>query len=345
MAYNYNHVFDAPNDGSGQMTATEGGTVNIDPRLFNVGDQVKTGGQAERGNAIGAAGADLAQQNQTRDAQRKLLQQLQQQASGQGPSLAQMQLQKAQSANIAQAMALGQSQRGAGQGALLKNIQNQQAGIASGMANDSAMARLQEQMAAQNMLGQNAQNMRAQDINVAGMGLQNNQFNAGQSNQMSQFNAAAGNQMNQFNAGQRNDMLNSDADRAAKASEANAANYVAQQKIEQEREAGFLNMIGNIFGAASMSDENVKTDIKNADAAVADFLDKVGVHEYRYKDEKHGKGRRVSPMAQEFEKSELGKEFVFETPDGKAVDYGKGLGTMVSAMALLHKRLKKVEGE
>ena len=49
------------------------------------------------------------------------------------------------------------------------------------------MLRLQEQMAAQNQIGNIAGQARGQDLGFAGMGMQNNQFNAGQQNQSNQF--------------------------------------------------------------------------------------------------------------------------------------------------------------
>lgn len=333
----------------------KGITGQTDARVANTDQNT---GQTERAVSAGPAataststaqGPDLGAQNQTRAQQMQLMQQLQQQASGQGPSLAQMQLKQAQGQNMAQAAALGQSQRGAGQGALLKNIQNQQAGIASGMANDSAMARLQEQMQARNMLGQNLSGVRGQDLGVAGMGLQNNQFNAAALNQGSQFNASANNQMNQFNSGQANEFSNANQNRAIQMAQLQNDVNKTNAGIEQENAKQQSSALGGMFNGAmkiasmAMSDENLKTDIKDADSAISEFLDKAGAHSYKYKDEKHGVGRRVSPMAQELEKSKLGEEMVFETPDGKAVDYGKGLGTMVSAMAVLHKRLKKIE--
>ncbi len=49
-------------------------------------------------------------------------------------------------------------------------------------------------------------------------------------------------------------------------------------------------------------------------------------------------------MAQDLEKTPEGKALVENTDQGKIVDYGKGLGTMLAAMADIHKRLKKIEG-
>lgn len=112
---------------------------------------------------VGGAGQNARGLGDTRNMQMSLIQQLQDQANGVGPSLAQMQLQKGSEQNMANAMALGQSQRGAGAAGMMKGIQNQQAGIAQGMAGDSAMLRLQEQMAARNQLGQQVGQVRSAD--------------------------------------------------------------------------------------------------------------------------------------------------------------------------------------
>lgn len=143
-----------------------------------------------------AAGPNGAMQGQSRDMQLALMQRLQDQAQGKGPSLAQMQLQKGTDANMSAAMALGQSQRGAGQAGMLKGIATQQANIGQGMANDAAMLRLQEQMQANQMLGSGLQGMRGQDLSYAGMEQQGSQFNAAQANQGAQFNAGQTNAQN-----------------------------------------------------------------------------------------------------------------------------------------------------
>ena len=279
------------------------------------GNRVQNPNAGTIGNAgLGQASQDMTNQNQIRGMQMSLIQQLQDQAAGRGPSLAQMQLQQGTDRNISQAMALGQSQRGAGAQGMLKGIQGQQAGIAQGMAGDAAILRLQEQMAAQNALGQQLGGTRGQDAQTAQWtgGMQNEQFG-----------------------------------RQAAAAQAQAKLELEREKMlnEQARKDSPLGFFGGLLSSlSSLSDERLKTDIKPGESKLYAFLDKLGSHEYKYKDPKHG-SPRISPMAQELEKSELGKEFVFEAGPGKAVDYGKGLGTMLASQAALHKRLKALEGK
>ncbi len=106
-------------------------------------------------------------QDQFRQGQMQLMQQLMQQANGQGPSLAQMQLQRAGDQNMQQAMSMAASQRGQNAGGAMRQLSNQRAQIGSQQAADSGMLRLQEQMAAQNMLGQVSGQARGQDIGLA----------------------------------------------------------------------------------------------------------------------------------------------------------------------------------
>lgn len=97
---------------------------------------------------------------------------------------------------------------------------------------------------------------------------------------------------------------------------------------------------------SAMSDERQKAGVSNGDPKLRSFYDALEAHSYRYKDPSApgaGEGRYVSPMAQELEKSEIGKTMVTDTPEGKMVDYGKGFGAMLAGQAEFHDRLKKVE--
>ncbi len=97
----------------------------------------------------------------------------------------------------------------------------------------------------------------------------------------------------------------------------------------------------NMNSMQLVSDETQKTAVKEAD--ISPFLATLGAHSYEYKDEKHGKGRFVSPMAQELEKTAIGRSAVVETPEGKQVQYARLAGVQLSATAFLHRRLEAVE--
>ena len=125
---------------------------------------------------------------------------------------------------------------------------------------------------------------------------------------------------------------------------AEAAKYGAKMNNQTQTNAGLMGAIGTLGAAAiSMSDKRAKKKIKSGDERIKGFLDNLSAYDYEYKDKKHGKGRQVSVMAQDLEKSDLGKQFVIDTPAGKKVDYGKGLAAILAAQAHLNKRLKQVE--
>lgn len=293
---------------------------------------------------------DQSQSNEWRASQTRLADLLTNQAQGWGvPTAAQGQLQRATDSNIAQAMALGASQRGAGHGGALRAIANQTAGIQQQAAGDSAQLRLQEQQGAQNQLGQLLTGARGQDLSQAGMAQQGAMANQSASMQQQQLN----NQMVQYftSMGMNLDQAQQAAAQAMDAAKAQrfglAKGLAIQAQAQQNQMIGAaLSAGGAAVGSAatSYSDERLKKDVKPADEKTYSFLDALNASKYRYKDKDLDDGERVSVMAQELEKSELGKDFVFETPRGKAVDYGKGLGTLLAAQSSLHKRLKTLEG-
>ena len=91
------------------------------------------------------------------------------------------------------------------------------------------------------------------------------------------------------------------------------------------------------------SDEDLKENTKADNSRLSKFLDSLDVYDYDYKDQKHGKGRQTSVMAQDLEKSEIGKKAIRETPEGKMVDYAKLLPEMLAANVSSHKRIMKLE--
>jgi Chaperone of endosialidase len=107
---------------------------------------------------------------------------------------------------------------------------------------------------------------------------------------------------------------------------------------------------GATAAIAHASDERLKEDIVSVDPAELDeLMATVKGETWNYIDEgKHGggtKGRRFGPMAQDLQKSKLGKAMVLEMPDGfLAVDSGRAGLAALSGLALIHERLKALEG-
>lgn len=103
--------------------------------------------------------------------------------------------------------------------------------------------------------------------------------------------------------------------------------------------------MGLAAAAMAMSDKNAKTGAKKANGEIQNFLDAIDAYTYRYKDPSYGEGKQLSPMAQDLEKTPIGKELVVDTPEGKMIDYGKAGGVMMASQAMLNDRLSELEKE
>ena len=79
---------------------------------------------------------------------------------------------------------------------------------------------------------------------------------------------------------------------------------------------------GGAASLAKVSDENAKKDVsRDSDRDIDAFLGALEEHGYRYRDPAEGAGERHGPMAQELERSAIGRSLVHTGPDGvKRVD-------------------------
>lgn len=114
-----------------------------------------------------AAQINAVPQNQFRDAEMALVDQLSDQAKGIGPSVAENNFRSATDANLAATLAAANSSRGGANPALMKAALESNAQVQGRMAQDVATAKLQEQLAAQGLLGQVAGQGRGADIGLA----------------------------------------------------------------------------------------------------------------------------------------------------------------------------------
>ena len=99
-------------------------------------------------------------------------------------------------------------------------------------------------------------------------------------------------------------------------------------------------------GATVASDVRVKKDVKPGHEQTQKFLDALGSYMFKYKDgESRGEGDFIGTMAQDLEKSSLGKVMVNEDASGtKQIEIGKnGMGILFAAMANLNERIKNSE--
>ena len=99
-------------------------------------------------------------------------------------------------------------------------------------------------------------------------------------------------------------------------------------------------------GGGGKCDITAKENIEPLTNKIDEFLSNLNPYEYTYKDIEDGMGVQYGIMAQDLEKSEIGRKYVFK-PDGidgaKWVDFGKMMPTMLATMARMHKRIEELE--
>lgn len=244
--------------------------------------------------------------------QEDFLKQLQLQASGQGPSVADAFSRQAADQALSNSMAMAQSARGDINPAMaFRNAMNSAASQRAQANQQGAVMRQQEMLNAGNLYANALGQARGQAQNMyqflEGLGMQGDLANLQSANQAQSINMGIG--------------------------EANKGR-------NQQTVGGILSGAGQI---AAASDERVKKNIHDAKADMNGFLDALGAHSYEYKDKADGAGEYYSPMAQELEKHPVGESMVLDTPRGKMVDYGRGFGAILAAQAALHERMKKLE--
>ena len=136
---------------------------------------------------------------------------------------------------------------------------------------------------------------------------------------------------------------------------------MAMSDEKKKKNVKLMSGGGVVSGISKVTGDSLKNDVVPAmlspgevvlprtvvnskdDGKVLDFLDKIKAYEYEYKDPKYGAGKYLSPMAQDLEKSEIGKSMVVDTPEGKMVDYARGAGAYLAAASNLNERLQKLE--
>lgn len=323
--------------------------------------------------------ASYGQEQEARNNQTDFIRQLQAQMSGQGPSLANLQLQQATNRNVAQAMGQAASQRGVNPALAARLAMNNAAGANQQAASDSAIIRQQEMMNAQQQLGGAIAGQRQGDLTAVDRDLgakmgreqlgvqQQTGINQVQSSAYSDAAQRRGNMISGL-GGALASLSDENNKTEVKSGESKVQKFVdsfqksmgTQTKENPTGHEGAGKAIGSgiakLFSmaksapAAAASDEKNKTKKGAGGDNVRSFLDAINANSYEYKDKFKdsslgGEGTFVSPMAQELEKTELGKSMVIDTPDGKVVDYGKGFGAMLASQAMLNERLKKLEGK
>lgn len=111
-------------------------------------------------------------------------------------------------------------------------------------------------------------------------------------------------------------------------------------------EAAAMKQLGQI--TSFYSDENLKENIVElSDDEISDFLNSLNPSEFDYSDKAQDAGapdgRTAGVMAQDLEKSEIGRNMVTETEKGKKVDTAKSIGAILASLSSINERLEKAE--
>lgn len=113
-------------------------------------------------------------------------------------------------------------------------------------------------------------------------------------------------------------------------------NAAASNQIAQSNRMG--QFLGQGIGAAAtfFSDLRLKTEIEKISSAdLAEMKQYLNPYTYKYIDEKYGKGKWLGVMAQDLEKSKLGKTLVRENENGeKMIDLEKAVSVLFATMAV-----------
>ena len=124
---------------------------------------------------------------------------------------------------------------------------------------------------------------------------------------------------------------------------------IAREAQDSAQSNALMSGVATIVAAWLMmpvSDRRAKKNIKPAKTKVQDFLDSLHAYSYEYKKPdspgaRHGE--MLGIMAQDLEKTTLGKQFVRDTPAGKLVDMGQGLAAILASQSYLNSRMKRLE--
>jgi hypothetical protein len=293
-----------------------------------------------------AAQLNTAPQDQFRQQQMDLAGSLQDTIAGRNTSVAQLQQQQAFAQQQAQQMGLAAAMGRGGNAALaMRTAAGNMGQLGAQQAAASALQRAQETAMAQNQLGAVSGQGRAADIGIAGQ----NAANIQQGNQVNAANLQAANAANQQSQiGTRGQNIQEQSNRANQVLQANqnqgtAAAGQFNAKTSSAQQYGGLLSAGAGAVSSLLSDERAKTDITTAPSGdFQEFLRKLRPSGYRYIGLE---SPETGVMAQDVERSRIGRTLVRETPSGaKAIDVPRATGTILAVLADMHRRVTAVEG-
>lgn len=292
--------------------------------------------------------------NDARLGEQEALSRLRNVGAGNAPSIGQMQMNANMDMANRQALALAASSRGASNPMLAfrqAQLANQQNGLEA--AQQAAIMGQQERMQANQMLLAGAAGQRGVSLQS---GIANQQNDAAKSARDAKYaydaTAGAGQTMMQMMSDERVKKNINPINGAADKVEA-FADSVTPPPTYQVADTGPDRSKGGGGGGAGkailamFSDERAKKSIKhkgNSGNEIEEFVNNIQPYEYQYKNPAHGTGQKMGIMAQDLEKSDVGRTLVDQAPDGtKMVDTNKAIGAILAAVADINKKVKKLE--
>lgn len=181
--------------------------------------------------------------------------------------------------------------------------------------------------------------------------------------------AAAADRINQFNATNKNTAMAANVAAANEAKRNAVGMYDTDFEQRRKKLQGYSDTMSGVAGkqqdagtytgnaiagaaalpfqaAAAFSDRRVKEDVAPAEPDIESFLAELKPSKWEYKDpQKYGSGVKFGVMAQDMEKSPVGKQFVSKDAEGvKRIDYGAAQGTMLAILKTLADRVDELEG-
>jgi hypothetical protein len=311
------------------------------------------------------ANIDQSQISPLRQQNQALLGRLDAAASGQAPSVAQAQLAANTEAGLRAAQAQQASQRGVSAALANRNLQNQLAAQNQAAAQQGAVLGLQERQQNQQLLAQALQSQFGQEAGLAqqqaalqqqaGLANQNLQGTYGLQQASLGQQAALANQQAALNqlglqgqAAQNIDQMRNQGTLTQAQLDASRQGQISQGK------GNLLGAVGGVAAAAAMpaavvSDKNMKKNVVVSEgkslAAVEEFLKSAKPYEFNYKSDEDGQEGQLGIMAQDLEKTRIGRQMVSQNLGGyKQVDFGRGFGALMAAIGELNQKIDKRKG-
>jgi hypothetical protein len=227
---------------------------------------------------------------------------------------------------------------------LLARAQGQTPSVAEAQLNQATQA---NRAAAQSMAASargGAMQQQAAQRNAQTQGVQAQQQSAGQAATLrAQEQSAAMQQYSQALQAQQNAEMQRQLGMGQNQIGYTGAESERMKMQRQQQQAGIGGIVGAVGGlVGALSDERAKTDIRSADKDVDEFLDAVRPSKYRYREGYGDPGTHYGVVAQDLEKTPMGRTMVSRDEQGmRHVEFRPT--ELLAVMADMHDRLRNLE--